>query len=58
MTYIKEVPNEYNWLRLQIERDEQPATNAKIIHWTGDKGKNRIRGKIKIAETMRNMQNA
>ena len=58
MTYIKEVPNEYNWLRLQIESDNQPAKNAKIIHWTGDKGKDRIRGKIKIAESMRKMQNA
>lgn len=58
MTYITEVPNEYNWLRLQIESDEEPADNAKIIHWTGDKGKNRIRGKMKVAESMRKMQNA
>lgn len=43
ITYINELPNEYNHLRLQIEADNQPATNAKIIHWTGPKGKERIR---------------
>lgn len=43
LTYINELPNEYNHLRLQIENDNQPATNAKIIHWTGAKGKERIR---------------
>ncbi len=49
MTYIKELPNEYNWLRLQVEHDDEPATNAKIMHWTGEKGNDRIRGKMKIA---------
>jgi len=44
LTYINELPNEYNHLRLQIENDNQPATNARIIHWTGPKGKERIRG--------------
>ena len=44
ITYINELPNEYNHLRLQIENDNQPATNARIIHWTGPKGKERIRG--------------
>jgi len=43
LTYIHDLPNEYNWLRLQIEHDEQPAKKAKIIHWTGKKGKDRIR---------------
>lgn len=43
LTYIEPLPNEYNWLRLQIENDDQPAKNAKIIHWTGKKGKDRIR---------------
>lgn len=41
--YINPLPNEYNWLRLQIENDNEPATNAKIIHWTGQKGNDRIR---------------
>ena len=43
ITYINELPNEYNHLRLQIEADNQPATNAKIIHWTGPKGREHIR---------------
>lgn len=41
--YINPLPNKYNWLRLQIENDNEPATNAKIIHWTGQKGNDRIR---------------
>ena len=43
MTYVNELPNEYNWLRLQIENDNQPADKAKVVHWTGQKGKDRIR---------------
>lgn len=43
MTYVNELPNEYNWLRLQIENDNEPADNAKVVHWTGQKGKDRIR---------------
>ena len=30
--------------RLQIDNDNEPATNARIIHWTGQKGKDRIKG--------------
>lgn len=41
--YINPLPNSYNWLRLQIENDNEPARNAKIIHWTGQKGNDRIR---------------
>jgi hypothetical protein len=43
LTYIEPLPNEYNWLRLQIENDGQPADEAKVVHWTGQKGKDRIR---------------
>ncbi|MEK9697161.1 MAG: hypothetical protein VW270_15470 [Candidatus Poseidoniales archaeon] len=46
LTYINELPNEYNHLRLQIENDNEPADNAKMIHWTGPKGKDRIRAMI------------
>lgn len=46
MKYINQLPNEYNWLRLQIENDNEPATNAKIVHWTGAKGNDRIRSKM------------
>jgi len=48
MTYIHELPNEYNWLRLQIENDNEPADNARIIHWTGQKGKDRIKGMMNV----------
>ena len=53
MTYITELPNEYNWLRLQIEHDNEDSSKKKIMHWTGEKGNDRIRGKIKIKEAMR-----
>ena len=41
--HITDVPNEYNWLRLQVEVDNQNSYNKKIMHWTGHKGKERIR---------------
>lgn len=44
--YITELPNEYNWLRLQLEHDNQDSSKKKIIHWTGSKGKERIKGII------------
>ena len=53
MTYITELPNEYNWLRLQIEHDDEDSSKKKIMHWTGEKGNDRIRGKMKIKEAMR-----
>ena len=53
MTYITELPNEYNWLRLQIEHDNEDSSKKKIMHWTGEKGNDRIRGKMKIKEAMR-----
>lgn len=43
LTYINPLPNEYNWLRIQIENDNQDSQNKKIIHWTGHKGKERIK---------------
>lgn len=42
-TYIEDIPNTYNWLRLQVEADREDSKNKKIMHWTGAKGKNRIR---------------
>jgi len=49
MTYINDLPNSFNWLRLQIDNDgSPPPDNVKIIHWTGEKGNNRIKGLIKI----------
>lgn len=43
LKYITELPNEYNWLRIQLENDNQDSLDKKIIHWTGPKGKDRIR---------------
>ena len=43
LTYINPLPNEYNWLRIQIENDNQDSQNKKIVHWTGQKGKERIK---------------
>lgn len=38
---IKELPKEYNWLRLA-----EPREDVKAMHWTGQLGKKIIRGKI------------
>ena len=44
LMYINELPNEYNFLRLQFESDDENIPdNVKAIHWTGRKGKDRIR---------------
>lgn len=39
---IIEIPNEYQWLRLQLAR-RIDSPNKKVIHWTGTTGKNHIR---------------
>lgn len=44
--YITELPNEFNWLRLQLENDNQDSPRKKIMHWTGQKGKDRIRSML------------
>ena len=46
LTYINPIPNEYNWLRVQLENDNENSWNKKIVHWTGYKGKERIKGFI------------
>ncbi len=46
LKYINELPNVYNWLRVQMENDQEDTQFKKIIHWTGYKGKQRIRTKI------------
>jgi hypothetical protein len=40
--YIHSMPNAYNWLRLQLQ-DGQDSPNKKIMHWTGNKGKQHIK---------------
>jgi len=39
--YIKDLPNEYNVLRLQLEQDGYGG-NIRVAHWTGQKGKIKI----------------
>ena len=43
--YINDIPNEYNVLRLQVEADGY-AGAIKVMHWTGQKGKNKIRAML------------
>lgn len=42
MTHVTDLPNKYNWLRLQIERG-QDSHEKLAMHWTGKKGKDQIR---------------
>lgn len=44
--YIEDIPNVYNWLRLQII-DNQDTVNKKVMHWTGKKGNDVIKEMIK-----------
>ena len=44
---IVDIPNKYNWLRVQLENDKEDSKDKLIMHWTGKKGKDRIREKIK-----------
>ena len=45
ITYIKDLPNKYNVLRLQMTKDGY-AGDIKVAHWTGMKGKLHIRDQI------------
>ena len=47
LTHIKELPNIYNWLRLQLQHDRQDDPNKLVMHWTGQKGKDTIRTLVK-----------
>lgn len=42
LMHISDVPNIYNWLRLQIV-DGEDSPNKLCMHWTGPKGKDQIR---------------
>ena len=45
LTYIKDLPNEYNITRVQVDNDNYQGAK-KIMHWTGELGKIRIRSMI------------
>jgi hypothetical protein len=40
---ITDLPNVYNWLRIQVEHDKQDSKDKLVMHWTGQKGKDKIR---------------
>ena len=42
MTYINELPNKYNFLRIQFDDGDQ-IDDKLIVHWTGRKGDEHIR---------------
>jgi hypothetical protein len=46
MRFISDVPNIYNWLRLQVTHDNENSFKKLCMHWTGEKGKNEIRKMI------------
>lgn len=43
MIHIEDLPNMYNWLRIQIQHDNHDSKKKKIMHWTGNKGKKIIK---------------
>tara|TARA_B100000214_G_C23837452_1_gene567156 strand:- start:661 stop:915 length:255 start_codon:yes stop_codon:yes gene_type:complete len=43
--YIIEMPQEYQWLRLMLDRGYD-SSDKKIIHWTGPIGKQHIRQRL------------
>jgi hypothetical protein len=43
LMHVTDLPNIYNWLRVQIENDNEDNPNKLAMHWTGEKGKNQIR---------------
>lgn len=45
LTYIKDLPNEYNVVRVQVDNDNYQGAK-KIMHWTGEIGKIKIRSMI------------
>lgn len=49
MIYINELPNIYNWLRIQLI-DGQDDPKKLIMHWTGNVGKEFIKKKIQNQE--------
>lgn len=42
LMHISEIPNKYNWLRVQLVNDREDNPNKIAMHWTGHKGKLQI----------------
>jgi len=49
ITYINPLPQEYNWLRLQL-LDGFDSDKKKMMHWTGNKGNDVIKEKMECQE--------
>lgn len=47
---VAELPNKYNWLRIQLQ-DGEDSPDKLVVHWTGAKGKDIIRAKINDGNT-------
>ena len=45
ISLVKDLPNEYNVMRLQTELDGYKG-KIRIMHWTGQKGKEKIRSML------------
>lgn len=43
IVHISEIPNIYNWLRIQVMNDGEDNPNKLAMHWTGLKGKHQIK---------------
>lgn len=46
LVHIHDLPNKYNWLRIQL-LDGQDSHKKLIMHWTGAKGKDEIKRKMR-----------
>ena len=46
MQHIVQLPDDFNWLRLAIEEKKKWTTRPRVIHWTGQIGKDIIKQKI------------
>ena len=51
---ISPIPEEYNWLRIALDKGKD-IPNKKIIHWTGDRGKQVIAEKINEFNSLHSM---
>lgn len=47
LIHINDLPRQYNTLRLDLQDGSQPS-NIKIMHWTGPKGKDYIKGIMNV----------
>ena len=44
---LSHIPRQYNWLRMYIEKHRKYHKDVRIIHWTGQRGKDIIRESYK-----------